>query len=205
MLIHCRVQSDLRCDRRWGTCRNRHVVLRQDGHAHTEHHDYHVEAPAVWDFRVRVVVVWTAGLRSGPRTQRMSLTRCCSGSSRKFRIVWTVTSHLLAFLSCCQDDKIHWQSFGDQGGRECASVLASWTGHSISWHRIIRHSCKMGFPLESHVFKSASSLHTRRHRQGRWTSHPVEDDHLWLCCDSEGNVSGDRQGNTNSHDQGHSS
>ena len=30
-------------------------------------------------------------LRSGPRTQRMSLTRCCSRASRKCRLIWTVT------------------------------------------------------------------------------------------------------------------
>ena len=30
-----------------GTCWNGHVVLRQDGHAHTEHHDYRVEASVV--------------------------------------------------------------------------------------------------------------------------------------------------------------
>ena len=31
-------------------------------------------------------------LLSGPRTQRMSLTRCCSSPSSKGRLVWTVTS-----------------------------------------------------------------------------------------------------------------
>ena len=41
--------------------------------------------------------------------------------------------HLLAYRSCCQDNKIHCcglltQSCGDQGGRECASVLASERG-----------------------------------------------------------------------------
>ena len=30
-------------------------------------------------------------LLSGPRTQRMSLTRRCSGASRKCRLIWTVT------------------------------------------------------------------------------------------------------------------
>ena len=30
-------------------------------------------------------------LRSGPRTQRMSLTRCCSSPSRECRLIWTVT------------------------------------------------------------------------------------------------------------------
>ena len=39
------------------------------------------------------------------------------------------TSHLLAFRSCCQDDKIHSfgllsQSCGDQGRCGCASVVA---------------------------------------------------------------------------------
>ena len=30
-------------------------------------------------------------LRSGPRTQRMSLTRCCSRASRKCRLIWAAT------------------------------------------------------------------------------------------------------------------
>ena len=30
-------------------------------------------------------------LRRGPRTQRMSLRRCCSRASRKCRLIWTVT------------------------------------------------------------------------------------------------------------------
>ena len=39
------------------------------------------------------------------------------------------TSLLLAFRSCCRDDRIHCcdllsQSCGDKGGRECASVVA---------------------------------------------------------------------------------
>ena len=43
-----------------GTFWNGHVVLRQDGHAHTEHHDYRGEASVVRDFRARVVVVCMA-------------------------------------------------------------------------------------------------------------------------------------------------
>ena len=41
-------------------------MLRQDGHAHTEHYEYRVKASVVSDMRARVVVVvvCTAGKRS---------------------------------------------------------------------------------------------------------------------------------------------
>ena len=62
-------------------------MLRQDGHALIT-----IESKLLWcETSEQVLLSFACWLRSGPRTQRMSLTRCCSSPSWKGRLVWAVT------------------------------------------------------------------------------------------------------------------
>ena len=101
-------------------------------------------------------------LRSGPRTQRMSLTRCCSGASRKCRLIWTVTRLFYSlvdsvvettesvFAACCHN---------------CAEIKADVDAQVLShaerdiWCLGIASSDADGtwvFRGESHVFRLAA-------------------------------------------------
>ena len=89
-----------------GTCRNRHVVLRQGRHAHTVHHDSCVK---VSECKTSEQELLSLAPSSSEWTQN---AKNINGMifvqfQAKDRTVWTVTFQLLAFRSCCQDDRIH--------------------------------------------------------------------------------------------------
>ena len=69
-------------------------------------------------------------LLCGPRTQRMSLTRCCLSPSRKCRLIWAVTRLIYPLFDSAvkTTESICFgllsQSCGDQGRCGCASVVA---------------------------------------------------------------------------------
>ena len=107
-----------------GTGWNGHVVLRQDGHAHTEHQSK---------------LPWCGTSGKGLLSFALLASECTQNAkdvidTMLFKSKQGVqadldrhTPHLLAFRSCCQDDRIHCcgllsKSCGYQGGRGCASV-----------------------------------------------------------------------------------
>ena len=91
-------------------------------------------------------------LRSGPRTQRMSLTRCCSGASRKCRLIWTVTRLFYSpFDSAVETTESIFAACCHNCAEIKADVDAQVLSHaerdiSVSRHRIFRRRWKMGFP-----------------------------------------------------------
>ena len=112
-----------------GTCWNGHVLLRQDGHAHTEHHNYRQSFHGV-KLQSKGCCRLHCWHRSGPKTQRMSLSRCCSSASKKCRLLSTVTRLIYSpFDPAVKTTESIFcgllsQSCGYQGGCGSASVVA---------------------------------------------------------------------------------
>ena len=110
---------------------NSHVVLGQDGHAHTEHHDYRVEV-SVCETSEQGLLSFASSFGVDQNAKDVFDTMLFK-SKQEGQVSLDRHVHLLAYRSCCQDNKIHCcglltQSCGDQGGRECASFLASARG-----------------------------------------------------------------------------
>ena len=133
-------------------------------------------------------------LRSGPRTQRMSLARCCSGASRKCRLIWTVTRLF--------------DSHFDPAVETTESIVAA------CCHNHAEIKADVDAQVLSHAERGIRCLGiASSDADGKWvfrgnltlTRYSSEDDHGRPRRDCEGNVSCDWCRNEDSHDQGHPS
>ena len=127
----------------------------------------------------------------------MSLTRCCSGASRKSRLIWTVTR---LFDSPFDPAVETTESIVAACCHNCAEIKADVDVQVLSHaERDIRclgiassdADGKWVFRGESHVFRSAATGHERRYLWSRRTRYSSEDDHGRPRRDCEGNVSCD--------------